>query len=140
MKTLDTVPGDRLFLLMFLTFVLFTGCANIGKLPTASGRPEVTIPSATSQKVMDGLAAWLPAHGETIVETGEYTITAIFTRDSGIWLSPSRSVFTIVQNGANVSLYEATFPVVGDLEYKRQEDYEVMQNELTHIAKFMKGR
>jgi hypothetical protein len=120
--------------------VLLPGCANVGKLATASGRPEVSIPNMTPQKVMDGLAAWLPAHGETIVETGEYTISAIFTRDSGIWRAPSRSTFTIAQNGTNVSLYEATFPISGDMEYKRQEDYEVMQNELTQIAEFIKGR
>jgi len=128
---------------LFLSFFMLTGCGttSVGKLGTPSGRPEVAIPNTNIQIVMDDVAAWLASQGKPISETSVYTISTTFTRKT-LWVGviPYKSVFTVVQNGANVSVYGATIDERNGDEQREQTDYDEMQTQLTQIAGFIKTR
>jgi hypothetical protein len=130
-------------LLLCSAFLLAScGTSSLGRLDTPSGRPEVTIANSSIQPVMDGIAAWLASQGRTILETSAYTISASFTKPySFIGINTKKfysSVYTIVQDGTNVELYEKTESGLSELN--EQSDYEDMQKELTQIAEFIKTR
>jgi hypothetical protein len=144
MKTLYKNARIASILIITSSLALLTGCASTspGKLSTQSGRPEITIPNSNIQTVMDGIAAWLAAQGKPIVETGVYTISASITKPDSFmgisYKSSATATYTIVQNGANVELYEEESGHGGD--FTEQSDYEEMQKDLTQIAEFLRGR
>jgi hypothetical protein len=145
MKTFNKITQIALTLFFCSSFFLLAGCGttSVGKLGTPSGRPEVTIPNTNIQIVMDDVAAWLAVQGISIVETSIYTITSSYpkkeTTDFFGYPAYYTSIYTIVQNGANVELYEKTESSRKG-ELTGQSDYEDMQKELTQIAEFIKMR
>jgi hypothetical protein len=125
-----------------ILFLVGCGTTSVGKLSTPSGRPEVVIPNSNVQSVMDGVAAWLASQGKPIDATGVYTISTSFTKpetEMGIFTVDYlyTSVFTIVPNGTNTSIYGVTY---GRHELTEQTDYEDMQKQLTQIGEFIKAR
>jgi len=141
MKTNYKITNVASVLLLCSSLFMFAGCAttSIGKLETPSGRPEVTIPNTNIQTVMDRVAAWLGSEGKPITETGVYTISTSFVKRE-FWSGAIayKTVYTIVQNGENVSLYGATFDQRNDNEMKEQSYYDAMQKQLAEIADFIK--
>ncbi len=144
MKTLYKTPRLAFASLFFPLFFMLTGCGttNLGRLATPSGRPEIIIPNSNIQTVMDGVASWLASQGKPIDATGVYTISTTLIRTSlGLLAIKSyyEVVYTIVQNGADVEIYEKTTASNGS-DLNGQSDYEDMQKDLAQIAEFMKGR
>jgi len=138
-----------LAIVVCVSFFVLNGCgsaASVGKLNTPSGRPEITIPNSNVQTVMDGIASWIAAQGKTISGSGIYTISASFTKrasNNGIFygMLPFESTYTIVQNGANVEIYEKTVNMTENGgEQTEQSDYDDMQKELMQIGEFIKSR
>ncbi len=146
MKTLYKIEPIALALFFIAVFFLFAGCGttSVGKLGTPSGRPEVTIANNNIQTVMDGVASWLASQGKPIDATGAYTISTSFTKKENMlgisYNSGYTAVFTIVQNGADISIYEAQYNQRGNDELVTQSDYEEMQKELTQISEFLKTK
>jgi hypothetical protein len=147
MKTLYKITPIAIALFFCSFLFLLAGCGTTspqGKLSTPSGRPEVTIPNSNIQTVMDNVAAWLASQGKPILGTGVYTISALFTKQNSLlgitYKSNYTTVYTIVQNGANVSLYGVVVNEQNNNEQTEQSDYEDMQKELIQIADFIKTR
>jgi hypothetical protein len=132
------------FALLFCSSFLLAACGatSPGKLGTPSGRPEVTIPNTNIQTVMDNIASWLAAQGRPILETSVYTISASIRKPAPFLAGVggyyyNTCVYTIVQNGINVEVYET---MSGGGEVTGQSYYEDMQKELTQITEFIKTR
>ncbi|MFI5264999.1 MAG: hypothetical protein ACHQM6_10830 [Candidatus Kapaibacterium sp.] len=146
MKTGYTLTRFSFASILSFGIIVLIGCGttSVGKLSTPSGRPEVVIPNSNVQSVMDGVAAWLASQGKPIDATGVYTISTSFTKPENVLgISVDHgysSVFTIVPNGTNTSIYGTTYDHRNNNELTEQTEYEDMQKELTQISEFLKTR
>ena len=147
MKILYQIPQYLLASFAIIAVFLLSGCgssASLGKLSTPSGRPEVLIPNSSVQSTMDGVAAWLASQGKPIDATGVYTITTSFTKERKLLGIPYdlgfTSVFTIVPNGPNTSVYGATYDHRNNDELNDQSNYEELQKQLVEIRDFIRSR
>lgn len=150
----------RLFAVLAI-LVLVSSCASVGKLPTASTKPEVTLPAASKKKVFDALVAWSATKGRQVESTNEYNITTVGqidarTSNNILWdqSSVARTIYTPVVKGGDIVLYSQRFITfdattsnsggVVDVvtarskseEYNSQRAYEEMQIELEDFARF----
>jgi hypothetical protein len=145
-----------------LTVLLFvSSCASVGKLPTPSTKPEVTLSAASKQKVFDALVAWSAMNGRQVEKTTEYNLTTIGqidarTSNNILWdqSSVARTIYTPVLKGNDIVVYsqrfitfDATTSNSGGYvdvvtarskseEYNSQRAYEEMQIELEDFARF----
>jgi hypothetical protein len=96
--------------------VLVSSCASVGKLPTPSTKPEVTLQNATKKNALDALVAWSATQGRQVTATTEYSITTegqmdARTSNNILWdqSSIARTIYTPVVKGNDVVIYSQRF-------------------------------
>ncbi len=100
-----------------LAAVLFvSSCASVGKLPTPSTKPEVTLANTNKKDAIDALVAWSATQGRQVVATTEYSLTTTGQMDARasnniLWdvSTVARTIYTPVVKGGNVTIYAQRF-------------------------------
>jgi hypothetical protein len=145
----------------FAILLFVSSCASVGKLPTPSSKPEVTLSTASKKDVFDALVAWSAMHGRQVESTTQYNITTVGqidarTSNNILWdqSSVARTIYTPVLKGNDIVVYsqrfitfDATTESSGGYvdvvtarskseEYNSQRAYEEMQIELEDFARY----
>jgi hypothetical protein len=150
---------------LFLLLASLASCASVGKLPTASSKPEITLGGASKQQALDALVAWSATKGQQVIATTEYSITttgsmSARTSNNVLWDETvlAKTIYTPIANqDGSLTLYSQRFityvkensvsnnKVVASSsqtiveEYNNQRAYEEMQIELEQFARFFES-
>jgi hypothetical protein len=144
--------------IFFLALVCIS-CVSVGKLTTQSGKPEIVIENKTTKQVIDAITAFAPTKGFHVDKTSDYNVTTVGSSPSGWNTSynlPSTNTYSFVQQGQDVKLYLIQFQtysasvqdvflrpsgsVMQNTENNTQDGYEMLQQELVDLKKFIQGK
>ena len=140
-----------------LLALILASCISVGKLATASGKPEILIENKTSKQVIDAIAAFAPTKGFQADKITDYGITAVgssaVSNIFGDKLVPATNNYSVVQQGANVKVYLIqfrTYPqdasgnynydtgaIAQTSENNSQSAYEMLQQQLVELKNFI---
>ena len=150
----------RYIIIVFFAAFLYS-CASPGKLTTTSGKPEVTFEKKSRSEIAGALRNWAPTKGQMVVafDTNAISTNSSVEVSTGVGMKQSvgaKTVYNIVRNGANTSVYALRFiaasrepfgyykalPSASVLtnEYDSQDALEQLQKELEDFTIFVKNQ
>jgi len=146
--------------LFLVLLALFSGCAGMGKLTTASGKPEILILNKSSDSIAKCIANWAPTKGQIVQSSYGNMINTSSSVDvpTGLGMTQNvgaKIVYNVVTLGNDCKVYALRFIAASKQplgyyqvmpessvltnEFNTQDAYETLQKELEDLAQFVKS-
>lgn len=129
---------------ILIVVLLLSSCLRTGKLPTASGRPEITVLDATMEAVRDQCVAVALREGFVVESTSEYSISLTKPGEGEVYVTGYRkpllrAIFNIVNSDGRITVYHRMAKVYSEESAQQvvfldsQRDFDEQQARLNRI-------